>query len=217
MKEYIPYTYLIGWSKQDKWYYGCQYGKSSHIANPNNLWKTYFTSSKYVNKCRNLYGEPDVIEIRKIFTDGERCRLWEQTVLEKLKAVKSDKWLNKQSHSKFFCSSDETSKKISEALMGNIPWNKGIKLGPQSKEFVERRTKQSGIARRGKTLSEDHKKSLSVAHLGQIPWNKGKKNSQVPWNKGKTEIYSEEVKKSMGIKNIGKSPWNKKESLHEVN
>ena len=37
-----PYTYLIGWSKLDKWYYGCRYGINCH---PDDFWKTYFTSS----------------------------------------------------------------------------------------------------------------------------------------------------------------------------
>jgi hypothetical protein len=44
---YLPYTYLIGWSKLNLWYYGSQYGKKAH---PSNLWRTYFTSLEEVNK-----------------------------------------------------------------------------------------------------------------------------------------------------------------------
>lgn len=158
-----------------------------------------------------MYGEPDVIQIRKTFTDAKSCLLWEEKFLKRVNAVHSDIWLNKNINGSFFCSSDETSKKISEALKGNVPWNKGKKLGPQPKEVVELRTKMSGRARKGVKLSEKHKQALSSSHIGNIPWNKDKTNVQVPWNKGKTGIYSEEVKKTMGAKNIGKTPWNKRD------
>lgn len=46
MTIYIPYTYLIGWSKLNWWYYGAEFAKIKKIANPSNLWTTYFTSSK---------------------------------------------------------------------------------------------------------------------------------------------------------------------------
>ena len=66
--EYKPYTYLIGWTKYNVWYYGSETGFKTKIANPSNLWKTYFTSSKYVKQYREKYGEPDIIEIRKVFS-----------------------------------------------------------------------------------------------------------------------------------------------------
>ena len=87
-----PYTYLIGWSDKDIWYYGVQYGKNS---NPKNLWVTYFTSSKYVKKCRSVYGEPNIVEVRKIFSKPKEAKKWETRVLQKLKAVEKDNWLNK--------------------------------------------------------------------------------------------------------------------------
>jgi hypothetical protein len=39
----ISYTYLIGWSKLDKWYYGVRYASN---CNPDELWVKYKTSSK---------------------------------------------------------------------------------------------------------------------------------------------------------------------------
>ncbi len=86
------YTYLIGWSKHDKWYYGARYGRKS---DPNQLWKTYFTSSQYVKACRLLYGEPDVVEIRKVFDVSLEAKRWETKVLIRLGAVESERWLNK--------------------------------------------------------------------------------------------------------------------------
>lgn len=98
--EYIPYTYLIGWSKLNLWYYGVEYGvKKSPCANPANLWKTYFTSSSLVSFHRRQYGEPDVIEIRRTFTSGdiisrmEDAIRWEKTVLSRINIVQPH-WLN---------------------------------------------------------------------------------------------------------------------------
>lgn len=87
-----PYTYLIGWSKLNKWYYGVQCKKNCH---PNNLWKTYFTSSKHVKLYREYNGEPDIIIIKKIFDNIDKARNWEHKVLRRLKARQSNKWLNK--------------------------------------------------------------------------------------------------------------------------
>ena len=31
MIDRTPYTYLIGWTKLDKWYYGVKYAKIAHL------------------------------------------------------------------------------------------------------------------------------------------------------------------------------------------
>lgn len=90
-KNYIPFTYLIGWSKLDKWYYGV---RVKHDTIPSDLWTTYFTSSKHVRQFRLQHGEPDVIEIRHRFLTKESALLWEHRVLTKLNVKKNDKWLN---------------------------------------------------------------------------------------------------------------------------
>ncbi len=127
--EYLPYTYLIGWSKLDKWYYGSETGLAKK-AHPKNLWTTYYTSSTYVKSFRETYGEPDVIEVRRTFHNKEAAILWEAAVLKRLKVTKKSKWLNK-SHggNSFFCHSvgnenpskrPEVRQKISEKLAGRI-------------------------------------------------------------------------------------------------
>lgn len=50
-----PYTYLIGWSNLNKFYYGAQWNKKS---NPNDLMTKYFTSSKIVKHYIQTYGLP---------------------------------------------------------------------------------------------------------------------------------------------------------------
>lgn len=98
--EYMPYTYLIGWTTLDRWYYGVEYGyKKKPYANPINFWNTYFTSSNIVKYHREKYGEPDVIKIRKIFNSGlyedrmKNAIYWEKRVLSKID-ITNDKWIN---------------------------------------------------------------------------------------------------------------------------
>jgi hypothetical protein len=138
------YTYLVGWSTLDRWYYGCQYGKN---ANPDNLWVTYFTSSKVVKDCRLKYGEPDVIKIRKVFSDCNKCREWESRVLKRLRAAGRLNWLNKQSGSGVYIN---TTVNVRCAVTGiyigpvpidhplyvagsYIPFNRGAKYGPSKR------------------------------------------------------------------------------------
>lgn len=91
---YQPYTYLIGWSSANVWYYGAEYGSKMKTAHPSNLWKSYFTSSPRVKSFRKIHGEPDIIEIRKTFNTRSDCLKWESTVLRRLKVESSAKWLN---------------------------------------------------------------------------------------------------------------------------
>mgnify|MGYP003350767656 CR=1 FL=1 len=81
---------MIGWTKNDVWYYGVRFSKSSF---PEELWVSYFTSSKYVKQYRKMYGEPDVIQIRKTFDDKEKARIWEHKVLRRMKVIRDEKWL----------------------------------------------------------------------------------------------------------------------------
>ena len=87
----VPYTYLIGWSSLNKWYYGVRYAKKCH---PSDLWNPYRTSSKLVNKFILKNGEPDVVVVRRTFNSINKARLWEQKVLIRLNVVKNEKWIN---------------------------------------------------------------------------------------------------------------------------
>ena len=89
---YRPYCYLIGWSKLDTWYYGAEYKRT---AKPENLWSVYFTSSRYVKAFIEEHGDPDVVQVRKVFEDKGSCVEYESKVLRRLGVVRSDRWLNK--------------------------------------------------------------------------------------------------------------------------
>ncbi len=92
VSQHQPYTYLIGWSSLNKWYYGARYGKNCQ---PSDLWVLYFTSSQYVAEFREKYGEPDVISVRRTFDTPLACHQWESKVLHRLNVAKDPKWLNR--------------------------------------------------------------------------------------------------------------------------
>ena len=90
----IPYTYLIGWKSLNKWYYGRRTASDCH---PSELWVKYFTSSKYVKEFVKEHGNPDIIQVRKIFPgDPKKCCLWESRVLERINAQYKEMWINKK-------------------------------------------------------------------------------------------------------------------------
>jgi hypothetical protein len=106
-----PYTYLIGWSTQHKYYYGVRYAKGCH---PSELWETYRTSSRYVKEFAERYGDPDVIQIRKTFTNINSARHWERRVLRRINAVYRDDFLNRTDNIAILADPQ----KLSEALKG---------------------------------------------------------------------------------------------------
>ena len=180
MNTYQPYTYLIGWSVLDRWYYGVRYAKGCH---PGDFWVKYFTSSYDVQLLRKQFGNPDVIQIRQIFETAEDALLWEQKVLHRLDAANTEKWINQTNSvwppermseqsrkriSEYRTARRHTSKtrqKISEANKGQIPWNKGRKMSDE--EITARNEKGKTLGMFGKTHTSDTKKKMSIAKLGK--------------------------------------------------
>ncbi len=159
----IPYTYLIGWSREKTYYYGVRFSKK---CNPNELWKTYFTSSKCVKEFRKKYGEPDIIQVRKTFISSKLAREWEYKVIKRMKIVESDIWLNKSNRGEYFHitkHSEETKRKISKST-------KGRSHGPMS----EKQKQKISIAQKGeksvhwgKRITEEHKEKIRLSSLGK--------------------------------------------------
>lgn len=193
----IYYTYFIGWSKHNKYYYGVKYGKDS---NPSNFWKTYFTSSNSVYTYRKLNGEPDIIQIRKIFDDPEKARRWEHRVLKRMRVVHKNEWLNSTDNICF-----------DPILMSRIGKTKtGVKNNFYGKKHsVETKNKIS--TKQMSTMSEEKRRRISEAikrkhangeykHIyNEVTAIKiSKSNSgQIPWNKGRT--LTEEHKEKISI------------------
>lgn len=147
----IPFTYLIGWSKHNIWYYGVRYGKN---CKPADLWKTYYTSSKYVHEFRKLNGEPDILQIRMIFKDSRTAIKCEDRIIRKLKLYENPNFLNK-SYSGSIYYDEEVRKKISEAAKG--------RPAPHLKNKTPEHVKKIQRTKTGVKLSDEHKKSLSLS------------------------------------------------------
>lgn len=143
-----PYTYHLFWQNLDVHYYGVRFAKN---CSPDDLWVTYFSSSKYVkNLCQN-YGPPDIIEIRKTFVNKEAAILWEAAVLKRLGAKQSTKWINKHNgdgqfiptgRPSGFSHTDETKLKMSKSHAGS---NKSKWSAERKKKLSD--TKKQALAR----------------------------------------------------------------------
>lgn len=176
MSIYTPYTYLIGWSSLSKYYYGVRFAKNCH---PSDLWVKYFTSSKTVAEYRKLYGEPDVVEVRKTFADKHSAILWEAKVLRKLDVKHNVKLLNAN---------------VAGAIVKNLDHAKGKPSKLRGRCWTEeqkaklRKPKSVPSSLKGKQLTDEHKEKLRDAKRGYKPWNAGKTGLQ---------NHSEETKEKM--------------------
>ena len=161
---YKPYTYHIAWTSIDKHYYGVRYAKG---CNPNDLWKSYFTSSKLVLEYRQKYGEPDIIQIRRTFDDAHIAKSWEAKVLRRLNVLKSSRWLNANIGGDQFMiqkHSPETKRKMSE--------NSASKRPEERKRIAERQL-GSNNSFYGKKHTEESKKIRSEKCKGYYWWTNG--------------------------------------------
>lgn len=150
----MPYTYLIGWTAHNKWYYGVRYSQKS---DDNDLWEKYFTSSSYVRECVQRWGDPDYIKIRRTFRSAELAIKCEARVIRKLKLYERDNFLNK-AYSGAIHYDEEVRKKISEAAKR-----------PRSQAFKKARSEamkklwEQGVYdnRRNDYRSEEYKAKMS--------------------------------------------------------
>lgn len=164
----IPYTYYIICPDGRK-YYGVRYAKG---CSPEDLWNTYFTSSKEIEKLLNIFNKDlFFFEIRKIFNNTADAINHENRVIKRI--LGKDGWLNKNLNgSEFYHNiphSDETKNKIRNTLLGN----------KHSPEVVERRRKSNTGKKRteefcqlmrdmniGRKVSEETRIKQSIARTG---------------------------------------------------
>lgn len=151
------FTYLIGWTSLNQYYYGVRYSKNAH---PDDLWTRYFTSSNVVKDYREKYGEPDVIQVRKTFQTKNEAINWEEKVLKRLKVLKSEKWLNANIRGFKFSSegsprSNECRKKISSKRLEYLK-----NLTEEERELINQRSREAGI-KGAKKIGEKAKERMA--------------------------------------------------------
>jgi len=188
------YTYLVGWKKLDKWYYG------SRVANKKppieDLFCEYFTSSNSVKLFIKEHGTPDTIKIHKEFESAEDCRAYEEKFLKFVDVTHKTKWLNKND-------------------IHAPPILFGADNGFFQKTHSDETKARWSRDRVGKTPTDETRKKL----CGRVPWNKGKTDcfseetrmklsisltGKTAWNKGKIGCFSEETLMKMSLAKLGR-------------
>jgi hypothetical protein len=92
-RPHKPYTYLLKCLVDNTFYYGVKYGKNCQ---PDDFWIKYETSSKIVKEKIKKYGKENFsFEIRKVFENSNKARLWENKVLRRLKVIHREDFMNK--------------------------------------------------------------------------------------------------------------------------
>lgn len=146
---YTPFTYLLKFKPTNQFYYGVKFAKNCH---PDDLFKTYFSSSKVVNKLIKDFGkEAFDFEIRKTFKTAKAAIAWEKTVLSRMKVLKSNKWLNlnisaaisaetvkKVSLMKYGVENPFQAEEIKEKIKNTNLENLGVEYPTQSPEILEK-------------------------------------------------------------------------------
>jgi hypothetical protein len=186
-----PFTYSLFCSTTKQYYYGVRYGKGCH---PDQLWSSYFTSSKTVSQLIEEHGRDAFeVRIRKIFNCPKKALAWEQRLLERVNAINRKDWIN-LSHGTTFrhneTLSEETKQKMSETRKGKklskprdpnhtaklvearkhngkAAWNKGVSMSDAQKQMLSELAKQRPSNRKGKSNSEEHRQKLSAALKGR--------------------------------------------------
>jgi hypothetical protein len=166
------YTYLIKCTINNKFYYGVRWGNK--VLPSEDLWIKYFTSSKVIKNLINQYGKDAFLfEVRKVFITKQEAITWEETVLRRLKVLKSpDTWLNK-------C--------ISKAIRYDIHPRKGVIVSEDTKEKISKSNK-------GKPkFTEEDKLKMSINRTGAKHWNYGNKWSEE--SKTKNKLSNQKTRK----------------------
>lgn len=134
MDIYIPFTYIIGWSKHKKFYYGSKYAQGCQ---PADLWESYFTSSEYVKDFRKENGEPDIIRIHRTFSDKDSCVAFEHKYLTKIDAKNHPLFLNKSNGAKDFGIINNESKQKTKETCLEIYGYENASQSPKIKEKIK--------------------------------------------------------------------------------
>lgn len=116
----VPFTYYLQHIPTGKKYYGVRYARGCH---PDDLWRTYFTTSDIVHQMIKEYGKESFrYSIRRIFQDSKKALKWEQRVLRRLRVSKRDDWINRAYVSEhFICEmTDEMRLKLSVINTGKV-------------------------------------------------------------------------------------------------
>lgn len=164
---------------------------------------SYTGSGIYWKNHLRKHGFDYTTEILKECKSKDEVKTWGVYYSRLWNIVESNEWANlKEEQGDGGRQSAEVRKRIGQAGLGRIPWNKGIAMwseeektligernrdrGPQSLETIEKRmSKNTGkkrsasqrnamsAAQQGRVITEEHAAKISNATKGRTPWNLG--------------------------------------------
>lgn len=175
----VPYAYHLYHLPTNQHYYGVEYGLK---ANPNNLWVTYFSSSKRIKNLIHKYGKESFkFKVRKIFKTTDEAIKWETKFLHKIDAKNNKHWLNQHN------GNGDWVNKVGYLLTERQRLNRTKEKNPffgkkhtdetrqkmrKPKSYVppksEETKKRLSESLTGRTFSETHKKNISKGKKGTI-------------------------------------------------
>jgi len=179
-----PFTYVIRFPLLNQIYFGVKYAKG---CKPDDLGKTYFSSSKIVHSLlKKEYSA--TFEIRKIFHDVNTALRYETRFLQRVDARNNKKFLNEHNNNGIYLDPLRRGmfgKKHSE--LSRIKQSEA-KIGKKNPAFGKSGTML------GKKHSEKTKKIISLSSAGDKNWFFGKS-------------HSTHSKKNLSEKQIGQNHW----------
>lgn len=175
-----PFSYHLYHIPTGKHYYGIKHSKDCH---PNQLWTTYFSSSKIVKQFIVEYGENSFSwEVRRIFDTTTAALAWEHKVLRRLGAARSEWWINRHNGGTQFRSpqhqSDYCRRRASETHKGkpkSEEWKAKVRIKALEREKQRRLTgwkmpeedvKRRAEDKRGKSRPPEMVKKMRVTKTG---------------------------------------------------
>lgn len=196
------FTYLIGWSSHNKFYFGVRFAKGCSTSD---IWTTYFTSSKHVKRFALLNGPPDIIQIREVFENVNEARNYETKILRRL-LTSSNKsiWLNKTYNPSIPPSASSVKGKTYEEIYGP---EKAAEL-----RLIRKNT--LGKCRIGRKHSEEAKLKMSNTHFTvQAERWKGKTYEDIYGIERANELKENHRNKLLGRKHSEETKTKRKISL----
>lgn len=205
MEDRIPYTYLIGWTNQNTWYFGVRYKKGCH---PSDLWDPYKTSSKHVLKFIEAYGEPDIIEVRQTFDTVEAAVRAESYILRRLKVREKVEWLNVSSGSENFCNFGESASERTRLIRAKRKGSWKTTKGLDNKTRANKGFKPIKGRKKGSKTSPEARKSISEKRKGTVIVADSSGNSF------RTPKDNPEIGKSLYVLPVGRNRYKDRTYTH---
>lgn len=199
------FVYIWYDRKHKRYYIGCHFGT---------LDDGYICSSKWMRKSF------------KRRPQDFRRRILKSNIEKKLLGIEEEKWLSlikeeelgkkyynlKRHHHGPWTKPEETKRKLSEALKGNTPWNKGISTSKTTKEKLRIAT----LKQMNSMTTEERELHSIKSGRGakwytngiEQKWVKVGEEIPVGWYLGRIKV-SDTTKQKQKNSHLGKIPWNK--------